>query len=62
MQDESLQKLKAAGAEADLLRQALTRQVAGENPAEAEMCRQAEQLLAQQVPHSLSHICTERNL
>ena len=40
-------------AEAGMLRQALTRQTPGGDPADAERCRQAEQLLAQQVYISL---------
>ncbi|CAL5228386.1 g11509 [Coccomyxa viridis] len=47
--DKKSERLKAAEAEADALRQALTRQAAGGKPADEERCRQAEQLLAQQL-------------
>ncbi len=49
VQEKSLEKLRAAEAEAGALRQALTSRAAGGDPADAEKCRQAEQLLAQQV-------------
>ena len=55
VQTNKSERLKAAEAEADALRQALTRQAAGGNPADEERCRQAEQLLAQQVCHTLSY-------
>lgn len=56
LQDKKSERLKAAEAEADALRQALTRQAAGGKPADEERCRQAEQLLAQQVCNPSSHM------
>ena len=49
MQEKTIERLRVTEAEAGMLRQALTRQMPGGDPADAERCRQAEQLLAQQV-------------
>lgn len=48
-QDKALERQKVSEAEAAQLRQTLTSQAAGSNPTDTERCRQAEQLLAQQV-------------
>ena len=48
-QDKALERQRAAEGEAALLRQALARQAAGDAQTDTERCRQAEQLLAQQV-------------
>ena len=45
-------------AESAQLRQALTSRAAEGSPTEAERCRQAEQLLAQQVRSSLAVCCS----
>ena len=53
-QDNAHERQKVMEAEAAQLRQALTSRAAEGSPTEAERCRQAEQLLAQQVrpePH-----------
>ncbi len=49
VQDKALERQKALEAEASLLRQAISSRAGGAEDAYAERCRQAEQLLAQQV-------------
>ena len=48
-QDKALERQRAAEGEAAHLRQAMARQAAGDTQTDTERCRQAEQLLAQQV-------------
>ena len=57
-QGKAHERQKVTEAESAQLRQALTSQAAEGSPTEAERCRQAEQLLAQQVRLSLTVHCS----